>query len=152
MKISVIGGAGYVGLITALGASSMGHEVIATDIDKKKVKNLKINLSPIYEDNLDSLLKFCNSHNKITFTTNSNDAIKNSDLVIVSVGTPTKINGEIDLSQVEMVTEYLKDSINNYTLIVIKSTLPITAVNLMKKELGQKFESGIDYDLSLIHI
>jgi len=147
MKISVIGGAGYVGLITALGASSMGHEVIATDIDEKKVKNLKINLSPIYEDNLDSLLKFCNLHNKITFTTNSNDAIKNSDLVIVSVGTPTKINGEIDLSQVEMVTEYLKDSINNYTLIVIKSTLPITAVNLMKKELDQKFKSGIDYDI-----
>ena len=147
MKISVIGGAGYVGLITALGASSMGHEVIATDINEKKVKNLKINLSPIYEDNLDSLLKFCNSHNKITFTTNSNDAIKNSDLVIVSVGTPTKINGEIDLSQVEMVTEYLKDSINNYTLIVIKSTLPITAVNLMKKELDQKFKSGIDYDI-----
>ena len=147
MKVSVIGGAGYVGLITALGASSMGHEVIATDIDEKKVKNLKINLSPIYEENLDSLLEFCNSNNKITFTTNSNDAIKNSDLVIISVGTPTKINGEIDLSQVETVTKYLKDSIKNYTLIVIKSTLPITAVNVMKKELDEKFKSGIDYDI-----
>ena len=147
MKVSVIGGAGYVGLITALGASSMGHEVIATDIDEKKVKNLKINLSPIYEENLDSLLEFCNSNNKITFTSNSNDAIKNSDLVIISVGTPTKINGEIDLSQVETVTKYLKDSIKNYTLIVIKSTLPITAVNVMKKELDEKFKSGIDYDI-----
>ena len=147
MKVSVIGGAGYVGLITALGASSMGHEVIATDIDEKKVKNLKINLSPIYEENLDSLLEFCNSNNKITFTSNSNDAIKNSDLVIISVGTPTKFNGEIDLSQVETVTRYLKDSIKNYTLIVIKSTLPITAVNVMKKELDEKFKSGIDYDI-----
>ena len=147
MKISVIGGAGYVGLITALGASSMGHEVISTDIDEKKVQNLKINVSPIYEENLDSLLEFCNSKNKISFTSNSNEAIKESDLVIISVGTPTKINGEIDLSQVEMVTKYLINSIKNYTLIVIKSTLPITAVNVMKKELDSKFESGVDYDI-----
>ena len=62
MKISVIGGAGYVGLITALGASSMGHEVIATDINEKKVKNLKINLSPIYEDNLDSCAGICSDY------------------------------------------------------------------------------------------
>ena len=68
MKVSVIGGAGYVGLITALGSSSMGHDVIATDIDEEKVKNLNNNISPIYEESLDSLLKYCNSKNKISFT------------------------------------------------------------------------------------
>ena len=60
MKVSVIGGAGYVGLITALGSSSMGHDVISTDIDEKKVKNLNNNIPPIYEESLGSLLKFCN--------------------------------------------------------------------------------------------
>ena len=90
MKVSVIGGTGYVGLITALGSSSMGHDVIATDIDEEKVKNLNNNISPIYEESLDSLLKHCNSKNKISFTTDTVNAIKNSELIIVSVGTPTK--------------------------------------------------------------
>ena len=70
MKVSVIGGAGYVGLITALGSSSMGHDVIATDIDEEKVKNLNNNISPIYEESLDSLLKYCNSKNKISLSFN----------------------------------------------------------------------------------
>ena len=112
MKVSVIGGAGYVGLITALGSSSMGHDVISTDIDEKKVKNLNNNIPPIYEESLDSLLKFCNLNNKISFTTDNVEAIQNSELIIVSVGTPTKSNGEIDLSQIENVTSNLLSNIN----------------------------------------
>ena len=147
MKVSVIGGAGYVGLITALGSSSMGHDVIATDIDEEKVKNLNNNISPIYEESLDSLLKYCNSKNKISFTTDIVNAIKNSELIIVSVGTPTKSNGEIDLSQIENVTSNLLSNINGYKLIVIKSTLPITAVNIMKEQLSKKYKQGRDYDI-----
>ena len=147
MKVSVIGGAGYVGLITALGSSSMGHDVIATDIDEEKVKNLNNNISPIYEESLDSLLKYCNSKNKISFTTDIENAIKNTELIIVSVGTPTKSNGEIDLSQIENVTSNLLSNINGYKLIVIKSTLPITAVNIMKKQLSKKYKAGIDYEI-----
>ena len=147
MKVSVIGGAGYVGLITALGSSSMGHDVIATDIDEEKVKNLNNNISPIYEESLDSLLKHCNTKNKISFTTDVVNAIKNSELIIVSVGTPTKSNGEIDLSQIENVTSNLLSNINGYKLIVIKSTLPITAVNIMKKQLSKKYKAGIDYEI-----
>ena len=147
MKVSVIGGAGYVGLITALGSSSMGHDVISTDIDEEKIKNLNNNISPIYEESLDSLLKFCNSNNKISFTTKSAEAIQNTEIIIISVGTPTKSNGEIDLSQIENVTLNLLSNINGYKLIVIKSTLPITAVNIMKKKLSKKYKKGIDYDI-----
>ena len=147
MKVSVIGGAGYVGLITALGTSSMGHDVISTDIDQKKVKNLNNNIPPIYEESLDSLLKFCNLNNKISFTTDTVKAIQNSELIIISVGTPTKSNGEIDLSQIENVTSKLLSSINGYKLIVIKSTLPITAVNIMKEQLSKKYKQGRDYDI-----
>ncbi len=147
MKVSVIGGAGYVGLITALGSSSMGHDVISTDIDEKKVKNLNNNIPPIYEESLDSLLKFCNLNNKISFITDTAEAIQNSELIIVSVGTPTKSNGEIDLSQIENVTSNLLSNINGYKLIVIKSTLPITAVNIMKEQLSKKYKQGRDYDI-----
>lgn len=147
MKISVIGGAGYVGLITALGASSMGHEVISTDIDEYKINNLKNNVPPIYEDNLDSLLQFCNSKNNIKFTTDSKKAIQDSELIIISVGTPTNSKGEIDLSQVEKVTFELLKNISSYKLIVIKSTLPITAVNMIKKTLSKKFRPEVDFDI-----
>ena len=108
MKVSVIGGAGYVGLITALGSSSMGHDVISTDIDEKKVKNLNNNIPPIYEESLDSLLKFCNLNNKISFTTDNVEAIQNSELIIVSVGTPTKSNGEIDFTYDELDEELIE--------------------------------------------
>ena len=147
MKVSVIGKNGYVGLITALGSSSMGHDVISTDIDEKKVKNLNNNIPPIYEESLGSLLKFCNLNNKISFTTDNVEAIQNSELIIVSVGTPTKSNGEIDLSQIENVTSNLLSNINGYKLIVIKSTLPITAVNIMKEQLSKKYKQGRDYDI-----
>ena len=82
MKVSVIGGAGYVGLITALGSSSMGHDVIATDIDEEKVKSLNNNISPIYEESLDSLLKHCNSRNKISFTTDLGMQLKILNLLL----------------------------------------------------------------------
>ena len=56
-------------------------------------------------------------------------------------------NGEIDLSQIENVTSNLLSNINGYKLIVIKSTLPITAVNIMKKQLSKKYKAGIDYEI-----
>ena len=128
MKVSIIGGAGYVGLITGLGVASMGHKVIAVDVDELKVKNLQKGISPIFEDHLESLLSFSNTNNDITFSNDSSSAIKNSDIIIISVGTPINSEGKIDLSQVRAVLKSLVDNISTYSLIVIKSTLPITCI------------------------
>ena len=61
MKVSVIGGAGYVGLITGLGVSTMGHQVIATDIDKDKIIHLRNGNHPIFEEGFKPLLDYCNN-------------------------------------------------------------------------------------------
>ena len=147
MKVSIIGGAGYVGLITGLGISTMGHDVIATDIDKDKIDLLKNGIPPIYEEGLKSLLDYCNQKKMIEFSVDTNLAIKNSDLIIISVGTPTDLNGNIDLSQVKAVLSDLINNMSPFTLIVIKSTLPITAVNMLKEELGKVFKEGEDFEI-----
>ena len=135
MKVSVIGGAGYVGLITGLGVSTMGHQVIATDIDKDKIIHLRNGNPPIFEEGLKHLLDYCNNNKLIKFSTDTGLAIKNSDLIIISVGTPIDINGNIDLSQVKSVLNDLVNNMSPFTFIVIKSTLPITAVNMLRNEL-----------------
>ena len=145
MKVSIIGGAGYVGLITGLGVASMGHKVIAVDVDELKVKNLQKGISPIFEDHLESLLSFCNINNDITFSNEPSQAIKNSDLIIISVGTPINSEGKIDLSQVNSVLESLVENLNPFSLIVIKSTLPITAVKMLKDELNKHYKEGRDF-------
>ena len=147
MKVSIIGGAGYVGLITGLGVASMGHKVIAVDVDELKVKNLQKGISPIFEDHLESLLSFCNINNDITFSNEPSQAIKNSDLIIISVGTPINSEGKIDLSQVNSVLESLVENLNPFSLIVIKSTLPITAVKMLKDELNKHYKEGRDFEI-----
>jgi len=148
MKVSIIGGAGYVGLITGLGVSTMGHQVTATDIDKDKIDHLKNGHPPIFEEGLKSLLDYCNNNKLIEFSTDTSLAIKDSDLIIISVGTPIDINGNIDLSQVKDVLNDLINNMSPFTLIVIKSTLPITAVNMLKEELGKVFKEGIDFEIA----
>ena len=147
MKVSVIGGAGYVGLITGLGVSTMGHQVIATDIDKDKIIHLRNGNPPIFEEGLKPLLDYCNNNKLIEFSTDTGLAIKNSDLIIISVGTPIDINGNIDLSQVKSVLNDLVNNMRPFTFIVIKSTLPITAVNMLKDELGKVFKEGKDFEI-----
>ena len=78
MKVSIIGGAGYVGLITGLGVSTMGHQVIATDIDKDKIIHLRNGNPPIFEEGLKPLLDYCNNNKLIEFSTDTGLAIKNS--------------------------------------------------------------------------
>ena len=147
MKVSVIGGAGYVGLITGLGVSTMGHQVIATDIDKDKIIHLRNGNPPIFEEGLKSLLDYCNNNKLIKFSTDTGLAIKNSDLIIISVGTPIDINGNIDLSQVKSVLNDLVNNMSPFTFIVIKSTLPITAVNMLKDVLCKVFKEGKDFEI-----
>ena len=148
MKVSIIGGAGYVGLITGLGVSTMGHQVTATDIDKDKIDLLRNGHPPIFEEGLKSLLDYCNNNKLIEFSTDTDLVIKNSDLIIISVGTPIDKNGNIDLSQVKAVLNDLINNMSPFTLIVIKSTLPITAVNMLKEELGKVFKEGIDFEIA----
>jgi len=142
--LSVIG-LGYVGLTTAVGFAELGHKVIGVDVDDEKIKTLNRGISPIYETGMDQLLR--KNRHRLTFTVDLNEAVRSSSIIFVAVGTPTKDTGEADLSQIIDVAHGLSESINNYKIIVIKSTVPVGSVDLIRNILSQKRKEGKDFDL-----
>jgi UDPglucose 6-dehydrogenase len=118
MKITLIG-AGYVGLVTGACLAKFGNKVTLLDIDKKKVDLINNKKSPIYEENLDSLLK----NYKINATTEYKDVIPKSDLIFICVGTPTKDDNSQDLSYIKSSINELSKYLKQNQIIVIKSSV-----------------------------
>ena len=151
MKICVIG-SGYVGLITACGLAKLGHQVVCVDIDRKKVEMINNAKPPIYEEGLHALLGEVAGKN-LRATTDLLSAISNSEIIFITVGTPSKKDGSIDLSQVEMAFLEAVSAITlpSFKIIVIKSTVvPGTTDSLAKlaeEKAGKK--AGIDYGLCM---
>lgn len=124
MKVCVVG-TGYVGLVTGVCLSEIGHNVICVDNDSEKIKKLLSGVMPIYEPGLDILvLKNLNSKN-LRFTTDISSAIKSQDIIFICVGTPPRPDGSADLQYVEEVAKQIGNNINSYKIVVNKSTVPI---------------------------
>tara|TARA_Y100000748_G_scaffold235422_1_gene199439 strand:- start:259 stop:1545 length:1287 start_codon:yes stop_codon:yes gene_type:complete len=131
-------GTGYVGLVSGACFSDMGNKVICADIDKKKISQLNLGKIPIYEPGLEELVKKNFNQNRLSFTTNIDWAIKNSDIIFICVGTPTfKNSNKADLKYVFQVANLISKNISKYKLIVTKSTVPVTTgdkiENIIKK-------------------
>ena len=124
MKICIIG-SGYVGLVTGACLADLGNKVICVDNDEFKIKKLKKGVMPIYEPGLDELIKRNRKEDRLSFTTSVRDAVKRSDVIFISVGTPSKDSGEADLTYVEHVSREIALSMPSYRLIVEKSTVPV---------------------------
>ncbi len=125
MKVAVIGGTGYVGLVTGIGLASVGHNVICADIDEGKICDLNKGILPIYEKGLIKLLKKARKKNAITFTTSVASAVKSSNIIIVAVGTPENRYGDADMSQIFKALKAIAANINSYKVIAVKSTVPV---------------------------
>ena len=124
MKISVIG-CGYVGLVSGVCFADSGHTVTCIDNDNKKIQLLKDNQVPIYEPGLDELLLKNIKGNNLHFELNINENIKDSEIVIIAVGTPTDENGEADLTFVRQCANEMAEFISPNTLVIVKSTVPV---------------------------
>ena len=124
MKISVIG-CGYVGLVSGVCFADSGHRVTCIDNDNKKIQLLKDNQVPIYEPGLDELLLKNIKGNNLHFELNINENIKDSEIVIITVGTPTDENGEADLTFVRQCANEIAEFISPNTLVIVKSTVPV---------------------------
>lgn len=126
MNITVIG-TGYVGLPTGVGFASLGHNVVCVDKNYKKVEKLNNGIPTIYEDGLTELLKQTLKDKKISFTTDIKTAVKDAELVIIAVGTPTANNSKkADLSFIyEVATELAGCLPNHYIVVATKSTVPV---------------------------
>ncbi len=138
MKITIIG-TGYVGLVSGVLFADLGNDVICVDNDNKKINLLKKGIVPIYEPGLEEILKKNIKSKRIKFTSNISEAIKLSKIIFIAVGTPTAKDGiSADLKNVYKVAKDISKNINNYKIIVNKSTVPIGTGDEVEKIILRK--------------
>ena len=127
-------GTGYVGLVSGVCFADLGNDVVCVDKDIFKINKLKKGIIPIYEPGLSELVKKNYKSGRLSFTTNLSEAIKNSQVIFICVGTPTKKNSNAaDLSQVFNVANEIGKFIKSFKIIVTKSTVPVTTGDKIEK-------------------
>ncbi|OGD85857.1 UDP-glucose 6-dehydrogenase [Candidatus Curtissbacteria bacterium RIFCSPLOWO2_01_FULL_41_18] len=143
MTLTVIG-AGYVGLVTAAVFSELGNKVYCVDISKERIESLRRGKVPFFEPYLTEYITKNTKAGKLSFTTKYSDTVPRSQAVFICVGTPPKENGEADLSYLFSAVEETAKNLSGYTLIAIKSTIPIgfedDLEGTVKKYAKAKFE------------
>ena len=138
MKLCMIG-TGYVGLVSGTCFSDLGNKVICADIDKNKINKLNSSKIPIYEPGLEELVKKNFDQKRLSFTTDINSAIKDSDIIFICVGTPTKKKSNTaDLKYLFQAVNLIAKNINKYKIIVTKSTVPVTTGDKIEKIIKSK--------------
>ncbi|MFM1744741.1 MAG: hypothetical protein RLZZ630_678 [Bacteroidota bacterium] len=124
MNIAVVG-TGYVGLVTGTCFAEMGNHVICVDIDAEKVAKMRQGTIPIYEPHLDVLFERNIKQGRLTFTTNLEEAVLPASIIFLALPTPPGEDGGADLSYVLRVASQLGPMLNDYKIIVNKSTVPV---------------------------
>ena len=122
MKIAVAG-TGYVGLVTGVCLSNIGHYVICVDNNESKILKLNKGELPICEPGLLDLVN--QNKERLNFTTDYSNAYKNADVIFIGVGTPENVDGTANLEYINKVIEQISESVNNDCVVVVKSTVPI---------------------------
>ena len=142
MKSITIIGTGYVGLVTGAGMSEFGNRVICTDIDKNKIEKLNSGTIPIYEPGLEEIIERNVSDNRLFFSTNIEDSIMESEIVIIAVGTPMGVNGTADMSFVYSAVETISNNLNSYKVVCTKSTVPIGTGKEIISQISKKVKNN----------
>ncbi len=146
MKIAVIG-TGYVGLVTGACLANLGNDVICVDIDDERISNLRRGILPFFEPGLREIVELNNAQKRLMFTTDSQLAIENSEVIFIAVGTPSDGNGKADLSSVFNVADAIARFINGYRVIVMKSTVPVGTSHRLKEHLASKMKEKHGFDV-----
>ena len=149
MKISIIG-TGYVGLVQGAVMADFGAEVICMDVNKERIKNLNEDKIPIFEPGLKEVILKNKKAKRIEFTTDIKYAVEKSQVIFIAVGTPANEDGSADLEYVLQVAENIGKYINEYKVIVDKSTVPVgtgkQVREIIEKELEKRGEK-IEFDI-----
>lgn len=125
MKKIAIAGTGYVGLVAGVCFAEKGHNVVCVDIEEAKVNLMKSGVSPIYEDDLEGLMKKNYEAGRLTYTTDYKSAYREADAVFIGVGTPENEDGSANLSYIATVARQIAENVEKDCLIVVKSTVPV---------------------------
>ena len=144
MNVSIIG-CGYVGIVSGLCLSKIGHNVVFYDVNEDKINNLKNGILPIYEPGLSELFNFCLYERNIIFTNKLDKEFFESDIYFITVGTPSKENGDADLTYVFNVAQFLGKEVpcdERKRIFITKSTVPVGTTqecfNIINRELNKR--------------
>jgi UDPglucose 6-dehydrogenase len=146
MHVTVVG-TGYVGLVSGAGFADLGLSVTCVDCDGEKIDELSGGRIPIYEIGLEEIVRRNVKNNRLSFSTNLKSAVERSLVVFVAVGSPEGPNGEPDLSQVEAVANSLADYIDDYKVVVVKSTVPVGTCRWIKRLIEEKQKLRVKFDV-----
>jgi UDPglucose 6-dehydrogenase len=150
MKVAIVG-SGYVGLVTGTCFAEVGIEVTCVDIDKKKIDNLIEGIIPIYEPGLDEMVHRNMKKGRLNFTTSLKDALVDCEMVFSAVGTPPDEDGSADLQYVISVARDCGKYMNDYLLIVTKSTVPVGTAEIVRKAVKEELDKrgvSIEFDVA----
>lgn len=146
LNITVVG-TGYVGIVTGVSLSAIGHSVTCLDIDKEKIEKMKLGISPIYEPGLSELMIEKMESNRLFFTTSQYDAFIKADLIYIAVGTPEREDGSADLTFIEEVAYSIAENIVRDTIVVIKSTVPVGTNRRVKEIILQNLVHDVQVEM-----
>lgn len=149
-KIAIIG-SGYVGLVAGTCLADFGLDVIVMDNNKDKIDKLKEGIIPIYEPGLDELIKRNMYYKRLTFTNDIEKAVKEAEVIFIAVGTPPKEDGSADLKYVLEVATKIGQYMNEYKVIVDKSTVPIGTGKRVRQVILDELEKrSVEYDFDIV--
>ncbi len=143
MKITVVG-TGYVGLVTGTCFAETGNNVTCVDIDAKKVAKLGSGQITIYEPGLEKLFQRNLNENRLTFTTNLEDAIEHAEIVFLALPTPPGADGSADLKYILGVADHLGKILKSYKVIVNKSTVPVGTADKVQFAISRNYKGDFD--------
>lgn len=150
MKIGFVG-TGYVGLVAATCFANMGNDVICVDIDKKKIARLKKGVVPIYEPGLETLVRINHRDGRLKFTTKLDEAVRESLFIFIAVGTPGDANGAADVKNVLSVAQGIGRSMNDYKIVVNKSTVPVGTADKVKEVIQKELRKrNVSFEFDVI--
>ncbi|MDR0618341.1 MAG: UDP-glucose/GDP-mannose dehydrogenase family protein [Bacteroidales bacterium] len=144
MKITIVG-TGYVGLVTGVCFAEVGIDVCCVDVDKEKIVKLKKGISPIYEQGLEEMLLNNIERGRITFSDSLKEGMKDAEVIFSAVGTPPDEDGSADLRYVLDVAHEIGRNMNEYVLVVTKSTVPVGTAEKVRVAIEEELTArGVD--------
>ena len=147
MKISIVG-AGHVGLVTGACFAEIGHQVLCVDNDAEKLELLRKGEIPFYEPGLEQLVRRHLETKRLCFSNSIREGVLRSAVIFIAVGTPSRPNGEADLSFVESVSHEIAQAMKGYRLIVEKSTVPVETGEWVHRTIRQSLRRRIPFDVA----
>ena len=147
MKRICVIGVGYVGLVTSACFADLGNDIVALDIDEKRIEGLKNNIMPIYEPGLDELVKRNVRAGRLSFTTSYKEAVDGAEFAFIAVGTPSAVNGEADLQYVASAAQSIAENMTAPMIVVNKSTVPVGTGDWVADIIKSTQKDGISFSV-----